>query len=78
MHTDTLAGRETAARTLAAWRAYAIAADAALRARQTRENRTRAFLVTRAAARAAGGILASVAAIVMVYALAILAAFLGG
>ena len=50
MHPDTLAGDATAARTLHAWLAYA---DAEITRHARSQGRTRAFLILRAAARAA-------------------------
>lgn len=61
MHPDTPAGHATAARVLAAWRAYAALTDA----RAHREGRTRTALYVRAAARVAA--LAGIAGVVWAY-----------
>lgn len=74
MHDASPAGQAIAARTLAYWRSV----DAALSAAQTAQNRTRAYLLTRATVRALAGLTAALAGIASVYVLAFCFLMIGG
>lgn len=74
MHDASPAGQAIAARTLACWRSV----DAALSAAQAAQNRTRAYLLTRATVRALAGLAAALAGIASVYVLAFVFLMIGG
>ncbi|MDL5351163.1 hypothetical protein [Microbacterium sp. zg-YB36] len=79
MSPETLDRDTLAARTLDAWLKAGIQDTAdALAARSQRENRTPAYLLTRAACRALALLAGCAAALSSTYALGIIAAFFGG